>query len=79
MNERDEERRNAVSFEGDDKPVRERSSEKWKSTIKQMQRSKKDAARSRAKIIDQMSRWVFPLSFLAFNAIYWSYYLHFKS
>ncbi|KAL6736718.1 hypothetical protein Aduo_007038 [Ancylostoma duodenale] len=64
----------------DDKPKeREKSSEKWKSTIKQMQKSKKDAARGRAKMIDQMSRWVFPLSFIAFNAIYWSYYLHFKS
>ncbi|KIH44361.1 hypothetical protein ANCDUO_25614, partial [Ancylostoma duodenale] len=64
----------------DDKPKeREKSTEKWKSTIKQMQKSKKDAARGRAKMIDQMSRWVFPLSFIAFNAIYWSYYLHFKS
>ncbi|KJH42600.1 Cation transporter family protein [Dictyocaulus viviparus] len=40
---------------------------------------KKEAARRRAKQIDQKSRWVFPLSFLAFNALYWSYYLYFKS
>ncbi|VDP43673.1 unnamed protein product [Heligmosomoides polygyrus] len=52
---------------------------KWKLSVKQELKSKKEAARRRAKQIDQASRWVFPLSFIAFNAIYWSYYLHFKT
>lgn len=52
---------------------------KWKHSVKQELKSKKEAARRRAKQIDQASRWVFPLSFIAFNAIYWSYYLHFKT
>nr|QCU71396.1 GABA/glycine receptor subunit ggr-2 [Haemonchus contortus] len=52
---------------------------RWKQTLKSLQKSKKEVARRRAKQIDNKSRWVFPLSFLAFNAAYWSYYLHFKS
>ncbi|CAJ0605527.1 unnamed protein product [Cylicocyclus nassatus] len=59
--------------------LRKKAQEKWKSTIKQVQKSKKDAQRMRAKVIDQTSRWLFPLSFLIFNAIYWSYYLYFKT
>ncbi|VDL69691.1 unnamed protein product [Nippostrongylus brasiliensis] len=55
------------------------SGQKWMLTVKQMQKAKKEASRCRAKQIDQASRWVFPLSFIAFNAFYWSYYLHFKS
>ncbi|ETN68680.1 hypothetical protein NECAME_05525 [Necator americanus] len=65
---------------GDSKNTeRQKPAEKWKSTIKQVQKTKRESARCRAKQIDQMSRWVFPLSFVAFNAMYWSYYLYFKS
>lgn len=30
----------------------------------------------RAYVVDEISRWIFPLSFIALNIVYWAYYLN---
>ncbi|CAD5220856.1 unnamed protein product [Bursaphelenchus okinawaensis] len=52
---------------------------KWTSVIRQIQKSKasrKEFGKMQAKKIDEWSRWVFPLSYLMFHIVYWSYYLY---
>ncbi|TKR83164.1 hypothetical protein L596_016796 [Steinernema carpocapsae] len=56
-------------------PVKKQS-DKWASTVKQLNKNKKISARNEAKRIDQKSRWVFPMTFVIFNISYWTYYLY---
>ncbi|KAF8381128.1 ggr-2, partial [Pristionchus pacificus] len=49
--------------------------DRWTNVVRQIQKNKKEAGRNRAKRIDQKSRWMFPLTFIIFNVIYWLYYI----